>query len=116
MHKADGVSNGQAVSTVGVRPQENKNTAKQTIGRAKLSNGWTPERRAKQAEKIQSWKPWEQSTGPKTALGKSRAARNGFKGGIRLEIRALTKAVNQLLREQKDALQRCTLEENEQPK
>jgi hypothetical protein len=116
MHKADSVSNGQPVPTGDSRTQENKNTAKRTIGRAKLSNGWTPERRAKQAEKIRSWKPWEQSTGPKTALGKARASSNGFKGGVRLEIRALTKTVNQLLREQKDSLQRCALEENEQQK
>ena len=113
MHKADGVRNGQPLPTGDSRTEENKNTAKRTIGRTKLSNGWTPERRAKQAEKIHQWKPWEQSTGPKTALGKARASGNGFKGGIRLEIRALTKAVNQLLREQKDAMQLCTVEENE---
>ena len=32
-------------------------------------NGWTPERRKRQAEMIKNWKPWEQSTGPKTEEG-----------------------------------------------
>lgn len=39
-------------------------------------SGWTDERRAKQREAIQRWKPWEKSTGPKTAWGKLQAAQN----------------------------------------
>lgn len=42
------------------------------------SSGWTPERQAKQAEAIQRWKPWEKSTGPRTAEGKARSSKNGF--------------------------------------
>ena len=34
------------------------------------NNGWTPERRKRQAEMIKNWKPWEQSTGPTTPEGK----------------------------------------------
>ena len=34
------------------------------------SKGWTPERRARQAELIRQTKPWEKSTGPKTQTGK----------------------------------------------
>lgn len=47
----------------------------------------TPEHRAKRAELIQRWKPWEKSTGPKTAEGKARSARRGFKGGTREILR-----------------------------
>jgi hypothetical protein len=43
----------------------------------------TPEHRAKRAELIRRWRPWEKSTGPKTAEGKARSARRGFKGGTR---------------------------------
>ena len=32
-----------------------------------MAKGWTPERRARQAELIRSWRPWEQSTGPRCA-------------------------------------------------
>ncbi len=39
-------------------------------------SGWTDERRAKQREAIQRWKPWEKSTGPKTPWGKAQAAAN----------------------------------------
>src|SRR6266516_3609864 len=45
-----------------------------------MANGWTPDRRARQRELIQRWKPWERSTGPKTAEGKARVARNAYKG------------------------------------
>jgi len=48
-----------------------------------MANGWTPERRAKQAEAIKRWKPWEQSTGPKTDEGKAEAAQNATKHGLR---------------------------------
>ena len=32
---------------------------------------WTPERRARQAERIRQTKPWEKSTGPRTIEGKA---------------------------------------------
>lgn len=41
---------------------------------------WTPERRAKQAERIRQTKPWEQSTGPRTAEGKAISSRSADKG------------------------------------
>ena len=37
---------------------------------------WTPERKAKQAEAIRRWKPWERSTGPKSDEGKRVASQN----------------------------------------
>lgn len=46
-----------------------------------MARGWTPERRAKQAAMIRAWRPWEQSTGPRSHAGKARAAQNSFKTG-----------------------------------
>jgi len=65
-----------------------------------MANGWTPERRARQAALIQQWRPWEQSTGPASAEGKSRASRNACKGGIRPQLREL----RQILRDQEQLL------------
>jgi hypothetical protein len=42
---------------------------------------WTDAARARQAELIARWKPWQSATGPRTAEGKARAARNADKGG-----------------------------------
>ena len=69
-----------------------------------MANGWTPERRARQAELIRTWKPWEQATGPRTDEGKARTARNGFKGGHWCELRELTKGMNAVLREQREVM------------
>ena len=41
-----------------------------------IANGWTPERRARQAALIRTWRPWEHSTGPRTPEGKAQAAEN----------------------------------------
>lgn len=48
-----------------------------------MANGWTPERRAKQAEAIRRWKPWEKSTGPRTDDGKEASSQNAWKHGLR---------------------------------
>lgn len=65
-----------------------------------MANGWTPERRARQAELIRRWRPWERSTGPKTAAGKARSNRNGWKGNPRGALRELARA----LRAQRESL------------
>lgn len=57
-------------------------------------NGWTKERRARQAELIRQWQPWAKSTGPKSDEGKERVARNGWRGGHRQKLRELAKMVN----------------------
>jgi hypothetical protein len=58
-----------------------------------MANEWTQERRARQAELIKTWRPWERSTGPKTATGKAIVARNAWKGGSRPMLRALAQAL-----------------------
>ena len=66
-----------------------------------MANGWTPERKARQAELIRLWKPWKHSTGPKTPRGKAVASRNADKGGRR----PFLERVRRMLREQADALE-----------
>ena len=60
-----------------------------------MANGWTPERRARQAELIRNWRPWEQARGPRTAEGKAASSRNAFKGGLREELRLLARALKE---------------------
>ena len=69
-----------------------------------MANGWTPERRARQAALIRTWRPWEQSTGPRTAEGKARTARNGDKGGQRDKLRATLALLRLALDDQREAL------------
>lgn len=64
------------------------------------NNGWTPERRKRQAELIRQWQPWAKATGARTAEGKERSSRNAYKGGHRLQLRNLMKELNDLLSEQ----------------
>ena len=61
---------------------------------------WTPEQRQQQAERIKTWQPWAQSTGPRTAEGKAAASRNGWKGGHREMLRELAR----VLREHREGL------------
>ena len=70
-----------------------------------MANGWTPERRARQAELIRQWQPWKQSTGPRSQDGKAASARNAWKGGVRPLLRDLARE----LREQ-DAIRRQLLD------
>src|SRR3546814_9570194 len=74
---------------------------KPNFWREPMSHGWTPERRAKQAEAIHRWKPWQESTGPKSPEGKERVSRNGWKGGTRPMLRELAR----LLRDQRETME-----------
>ena len=69
-----------------------------------MVNGWTLERRERQAELIRQWQPWKQSTGPKTPEGKATASRNAWQGGDMAQMRELAKDVNRVLREQRQWL------------
>jgi hypothetical protein len=68
-----------------------------------MAKGWTEERRKKQAEMIRQWKPWEKSTGPRTAGGKEESRMNAFKHGD------YSQAGKETLKEAKAAL-RCNNE------
>jgi len=48
-----------------------------------MANGWTPERRARQAQQIKNWKPWEKATGPQTPTGKEISSQNALVHGMR---------------------------------
>jgi hypothetical protein len=62
---------------------------------------WTEAERAKQAELIRSWQPWQHSTGATTAHGKAKAKMNALKhGAYSEEMRMMMQA----LREQRDSL------------
>ena len=72
-----------------------------------MVNGWTLERRQRQAELIRRWKPWEQSTGPLTPEGRERVSRNAWKGGHRAELRELSMMVNEHVRLSRELAERC---------
>jgi len=67
---------------------------------------WTANRRKRQRELIQRWKPWEKSTGARTAEGKAKVSKNAIKTGKSLEVRELFKNLNRLLKAQKNLI-RC---------
>jgi hypothetical protein len=58
----------------------------------------------KQSEAIRGWKPWERSTGAKTAHGKAISSKNATKTGDSVYVRELIKQMNRILREQKGFL------------
>ena len=53
---------------------------------------------------IRTWKPWRQSTGPRTSEGKARTARNGDKGGVWRIERDMLRRLRQVLKKQAEAL------------
>jgi hypothetical protein len=55
---------------------------------------------------IRSWRPWEHSTGPRTAEGKAACARNAYKGGYRAQLRELVRLVNVEVRSAREVLDR----------
>ena len=73
-----------------------------------MSNGWTDERKARQSQSIQDWKPWESSTGPQSPEGKARVRMNGYRGAKRERSRALARVVRDLLTSQVRLLAEAT--------
>lgn len=70
-----------------------------------MANGWTEQRRKRQAVAIKRWRPWERSTGPRTAAGKARVSRNGYRGGERQRVRAFAREFNALIQRHRAALE-----------
>ena len=70
-----------------------------------MANGWTTERRARQAALIRTWKTWTQATGPRTPDGKTIASRNAYKGGHWLELRELSRLVNAEIKASRDLME-----------
>ena len=67
-----------------------------------MATPWTPERRQRQAEAIRRWRPWERSTGPRSAEGKQRSSRNAYKGGVLQQLRALNIEMRHALAEMRE--------------
>ena len=72
------------------------------------AKGWTPQRRAKQAQKIHGWQPWTHATGAKSALGKARCSQNAYKGATRPKLRALKASIRAVKRSTEIKLKHCT--------
>ena len=72
-----------------------------------MSNGWTPERRQRQAELIRTWQPWTKSTGPRSIDGRQRVGRNAWTGGHRAQLRELSKLVNAEVKRSQELVNSC---------
>ena len=73
-----------------------------------MASSWTPERRARQAALIRTWRPWQKATGPRTPDGKATTSRNAYKGGHWLMLRELSRMVNAEIREAGELTERVT--------
>lgn len=60
---------------------------------------WTDERRAKTAELTRQVQPWLKSTGPRTDAGKAISSKNGYRGGMREQLRALHRKGRALMKD-----------------
>ena len=104
-HPARGEHQGIA-GTFGCTVQAAGSESPYNSGSCRLMNGWTRERRARQAVAIRRWRPWEHSTGPRTSAGKARSSRNAYQGGHWRREREFFKTCRQVLREQRRTLDR----------
>ena len=76
-----------------------------------MSHGWTPERRRRQSEAIRRWKPWKESTGPRTEDGKATSSLNAYKHGLRsAENREVERLIAQLGRLEREAREEISLD------
>ena len=68
------------------------------------ASGWSLERRQRQSQAIKEWKPWSQSTGPKSAAGKAQVSQNAYKGGLRDKLQELKRDINEEIRQARNYL------------
>ena len=72
-----------------------------------MKHGWTPERRKTQSKLIQNWKPWANSTGPRTVQGRKTSSMNALKHGMRgAKVRGVEAAMAQLARFEREVRER----------
>ena len=71
---------------------------------------WTVDQRQQQSEAIQSRKPWEQSTGPRTTEGKVKVSQNAYRGGTRAQLAKMNRVLNRY-GHTLDSIQGMTLEQ-----
>jgi len=64
----------------------------------------TPEHRNLRAKLIQKWRPWEKSTGPRSQEGRVKVSHNAYKGGLRQQLRGLSRNVKDMLHAQQEGL------------
>ena len=64
-----------------------------------VAGPWTPERRARAAEVARRVQPWRRSSGPKTPVGKAISSKNGYRGGMRAQLRDLHRHGRAILRD-----------------
>ena len=77
-----------------------------------MANGWTPERKARQAALIRTWKPWERSTGPRTDEGKDRSSQNALiHGEYNQEARAMRQEISDLMMDCKEHLRHMRMKQ-----
>jgi hypothetical protein len=69
--------------------------------RITVASGWTEERKQRHRERIQEWRPWEKSTGPRSVEGKAKVARNAFSGGLWLTLRVLSVKTTKVIKDLK---------------
>ena len=94
----------RAFSGAGAHAGQNNEPCKTDYWGHRMASSWTPERRARQAALIRTWKPWRQATGPRTLEGKATASRNAWGGGHRATLRELSRLVNAEIRAARDLI------------
>ena len=72
--------------------------------KSKTVNGWTLERRKRQAKLIRQWRPWDKSSGPKTQSGKKKSSQNARKDSMRsTEMKQLCYLLAEFSRTEREA-------------
>ena len=85
------------------RTRENLNPSKTNYWKQTMidpAKGWTPERSKQQSRAIRRWKPWQQSTGPKSPEGRAVVTRNAWRRGHWMMLRQAVEELNDAMRGQ----------------